>query len=172
MSHKHFTPEVKTKADIVTARYEVRRAAMLEILHLMQETYGHISLEMEQEVAAYMECTPVQVREVVTFYTLYYQKAKAKTRFNVCRTLPCMLAGADDILKHFEEKLGLKPGQSTPDGQFGLQTVECLAACEIAPMLQFNDEEYVGCLTKAKVDEMITKRCAPKDHSPVAEVQQ
>lgn len=172
MTTKHFTPEVKAKADTVTARYEVRRAAMLEILHLMQETYGHISLEIEAEVAVYMECTAIQVREVVTFYTLYYQKAKAKTRFNVCRTLPCMLAGADEIIKHFEEKLGLKPGQCTPDGQFGLQTVECLAACELAPMLQFNDEEYVGWLTKEKVNEMIAKRCAPKDHTPVAEVKQ
>lgn len=170
--NKFFTPEVTAKADKVVARYEQRRAAMLEILHLIQETYGYVSLEMEQEIAVYMECSAIQVREVVTFYTLYYQKPKAKTRFNVCRTLPCMLAGADEILKFFEEKLGLKPGQCTPDGQFGLQTVECLAACELAPMLQFNDEEYVGCLTKDKVNEMITKRCAPKDHSPVAPVKQ
>ncbi len=171
MIEKYFTSEVKAKADAVSARYEVRRAAMLEILHLMQETYGHISLEIEQAVAEYMQCSAIQVREVVTFYTLYYQKPKAKIRFNVCRTLPCMLAGGDEIIKYFDEKLGLKPGQCTKDGKFGLQTVECLAACELAPMLQFNDEEYVGWLTKEKVDEMINKQCAPKDHTPVAPVQ-
>jgi NADH-quinone oxidoreductase subunit E len=168
--NKYFTPEIKAKADTITVRYEVRRAAMLEILHLMQETYGYISLEIEQAVAEYMQVSDVAVREVVTFYTLYYQQPKAKTRFNVCRTLPCMLAGGDTILKYFEEKLGLKPGHCTKDGQFGLQTVECLGACELAPMLQFNDEEYVGWLTQEKVDAMIKSRTAPKDSVPVAPV--
>lgn len=168
--NKYFTPEIKAQADKVTARYEVRQAAMLEILHLMQEKHGYISLEIEQAVAAYIGVSPMAVREVVTFYTLYYQKPRAKTRFNVCRTLPCMLAGGDKILKHFEEKIGLKPGQCTADGQFGLQTVECLGACELAPMLQFNDEEFVGWLTPEKVDEMIANRRAPKDATPVAEV--
>jgi NADH-quinone oxidoreductase E subunit len=167
---KYFTPEVKVKADAVTARYEQRRAAMLEILHLMQETYGHISLEIEQAVAQYIGVPAIDVREVVTFYTLYYQKPKAKTRFNVCRTLPCMLAGGDEILKHLEKKLGLKPGHCTADGQFGLQTVECLGACELAPMLQFNDDQFVGWLTKDKVDEMIQSKTAPKDAAPVAPV--
>ena len=168
---KYFTPEIKVKADAITARYEVRRAAILEILHLMQETYGHISLEIEEAVAAYIGCPAIDVREVVTFYTLYYQQPRAKTRFNICRTLPCMLAGGDEILKYFEEKLGIKPGQCTKDGQFGLQTVECLGACELAPMLQFNDDAFVGWLTKEKVDEMIKTKCAPKDSSCVAEQQ-
>ena len=167
---KYFTPQIKEKADAITARYEQRRAAMLEVLHLIQAEYGHISLEMESAVAQYMGVSEVAVREVVTFYTLYYQKPKAKTRFNVCRTLPCMLAGGDEILKYFEEKLSLKPGQMTADGRFGLQTVECLGACELAPMLQFNDEEYVGWLTKEKVDEMIKSQCAPKNCSHVAAV--
>lgn len=165
-----FTSEIKAKADVILARYETKRASILEILRLLQESYGHISLETEQAVAVYLEIPAIDVREVVTFYTLFYQKAKAKTRFNVCRTLPCMLAGGDELLKHFEEKLGLKPGQMSQDGEFSLQTVECLGACEIAPMLQFNDEEFVGYLTKEKVDEMIRARCAPKGCSPVAPV--
>lgn len=168
MTDKYFTSEIKAKADTITARYEVRRAAMLEILHLMQETYGHISLEMEEAVAEYMGVPAVDVREVVTFYALYYQQPKARTRFNVCRTLPCMLAGGDEILNHFEKKLGIKPGQCTKDNQFGLQTVECLGACELAPMLQFNDDAFVGWLTKEKVDEMIKTRSAPKEAGPVA----
>lgn len=172
MLNKYFTSEIKIKADAITARYEVCRAAMLEILHLMQETYGHISLEIEQAVAEYIGCSAVAVREVVTFYTMYYQQPKAKTRFNVCRTLPCMLAGSDEILKYFEEKLGIKPGEGTKDGQFGLQTVECLGACELAPMLQFNDDAFVGRLTKEKVDAMIKTKSAPKDAAPVAAVNQ
>ncbi len=171
-TNKYFTAEIIKRADAVVARYEVRRAAMLEILHLIQEVYGYIGLDMEKEVAAYMQVSDVAIREVVTFYTLYYQKPKAKTRFNVCRTLACMLAGGDDIIKYFEEKLGLKPGQMSQDGQFGLQTVECLGACELAPMLQFNDNEFVGNLTKEKVDTMIQSKCAPKGCSPVGLVKQ
>ncbi len=167
---KIFTPEIKTKADTILSRYETKRASILEILRLLQESYGYISLEIEQAVAAYLEIPVIDVREVVTFYTLFYQKPKAKTRFNVCRTLPCMLAGGDQIIQYFEEKLGLKPGQMTADGEFGLQTVECLGACEIAPMLQFNDEEFVGYLSKEKIDEMIKGRCAPKGCSPVGPV--
>ena len=165
-----FTSEIKLKADTILARYETKRASILEILRLLQETYGHISLEMEESVAAYLEIPAIDVREVVTFYTLFYQNPKAKTRFNVCRTLPCMLAGGDEILKHFEEKLGIKAGQKWSADHFSLQTVECLGACEMAPMLQFNDEEFVGFLTKEKVDEMIKTRCAPKGCSPVKAV--
>ena len=170
--NKIFTPEIKAKADVILARYETKRASILEILRLLQDSYGYVSLEMEEAVGAYLEIPVIDVREVVTFYTLFYQKPKAKTRFNVCRTLPCMLAGGDEIIKYFEEKLGLKPGQMTADGEFSLATVECLGACEIAPMLQFNDEEFVGDLTKEKAAEMIKSRCAPKGCSPVGPVRQ
>ncbi len=165
--NKIFKPEIKAKADSILAHYETKRASILEILRLLQDNYGHISLEIEEAVAAYLEIPVIDVREVVTFYTLFYQKPKAKTRFNVCRTLPCMLAGGDEIIKFFEEKLGIKPGQMTQNGEFSLATVECLGACEIAPMLQFNDEEFVGYLTKEKVEQMIKSRCAPKDASCV-----
>ena len=170
--NKIFTPEIKQKADAILVKYETKRASILEILRLLQEAYGHISLESEEATAAYLEIPVINVREVVTFYTLFYQKPKAKTRFNVCRTLPCMLAGGDTLIQYFEEKLGLKPGQMTQDGEFSLETVECLGACEIAPMLQFNDEEFVGYLSKEKINEMIKDRCAPKGCSPVAEVKQ
>lgn len=152
---KYFTPELKAKADEVVARYETRRAPMLEILHLMQETYGYITKEIEAAVAEYLEVAAIDVREVMTFYTLYYTKPRAKTRFNVCRTLACALTGSKQIVNHMEEKLGIKCGQETPDGKYALQEVECLGACEIAPMMQVNDDEFVGFLTKEKVDKII-----------------
>jgi NADH-quinone oxidoreductase E subunit len=150
-----FTAEIRTKADDIVARYKTRRAAMLEILRLMMEQYGHITTEIEEAVADYLEVPAIDVREVVTFYTLYYTKPKAKTRFCVCRTLSCSLRGSDEIIKHLEDKLGIKPGQTTPDGKFSLETVECLGACETAPMMQLNDDEFVGNLTKEKVDEVL-----------------
>jgi NADH-quinone oxidoreductase E subunit len=149
------TTELKAKFDPIVARYTTRRASILEILRMLQEHYGHISLETELEVAEYLEIPPIDVREVMTFYTLFYDKPKAKTRFNVCRTLTCSLLGADDMIQYFEEKLGIKAGECTPDGKFGLQKVECLGACEIAPMLQLNDHEFIGNLTKEKVEGLI-----------------
>ena len=152
-----FTPEIKKKADAILARYETKRASILEILRLLQEEYGHISLKAEETVAEYLEIPAIDVREVMTFYSLFYDKPKAKTRFHICRTLSCSLRGAEEMIRHLESKLGIKAGETTPDGKFSLHKVECLGACEIAPMLQLNDSEYIGPLTKEKVEELIKK---------------
>ena len=152
MTKKYFNQDVTAKADALVAKYEQKRAALLEILHLVMETFGHITLEAEEEVAEYMGIPAIQVREVVTFYTLYYTKPRAKTRINVCRTLACSLAGADEMIHYCENKLGIKSGQTTADGKFGFQKVECLGACEIAPMMQVNDHHFIGHLTKEKIE--------------------
>lgn len=152
---KIFTPELKQKADAIVARYETRRASILEILRLIQETYGHITLEAEKEVAEYLGIPAIDVREVMTFYTLFYDKLKAKIRFHVCRTLTCSLLGGKKILKHLEEKLGVKAGEKVPRGTFSVDVVECLGACEIAPMMMVNDEKFVGNLTKEKIDQIL-----------------
>lgn len=152
-----FTEKIKTKADEVVARYETRRASILEILHLMQEEYGYISLEIEKEVADYLGLPAVDVREVVTFYTLYYTKPKAETRLNICQSLSCSLMGAEDLFRHLEDKLGVKTGEMTPDKKFCVQRVECLGACEIAPMMQLNDKGYIGHLKNETVDGVIER---------------
>lgn len=152
-----FTPEIKAKADQLVAKYETKRASLLEVLHLIQEHYGYVSVESEEAVALYLGLAPIDVHEVVTFYTLYYRQPKAKTRFNVCRTLSCALAGSREIVKHLEGKLGVKSGEKHPGGECAIQEVECLGACELAPMLQLNDDEFVGHLTKDKVDALIQK---------------
>jgi len=152
-----FTAEFKAKADALVAKYETKRASLLEVLHLVQEHAGYVSVASEEAVANYLGIAPIDVHEVVTFYTLYYREPKAKTRFNVCRTLSCSLAGSRDMVKHLEEKLGIKSGTKDAAGNCGIQEVECLGACELAPMLQLNDDEFVGNLTKAKLDELIQK---------------
>jgi len=157
MMEKFFTPEIKKQADALLSRYETKRASILEILRLLQERHGFISVEAEQVVAEYLDIPPIDVHEVITFYSLFYKKQKCKTRFHVCRTLTCSLSGAETILKHFEEHYGLKPGEETENGQFSLNTVECLGACEIAPMMQLDDTEYVGHLTREKIDELMQK---------------
>lgn len=159
---KIFTPEIKKQADAVVACYETRRASLLEILRLLMERYGHITLEMEEATARYLEIAPIDVREVMTFYSLFYQKPRAKTRFHVCRTLSCVLRGANQMVEHLEKKLNIKAGETTPDGEFSLNAVECLGACEIAPMMQLNDTEFVGPLTKEKLDEICAKAKAAR----------
>lgn len=154
---KVFTPEIKKKADNIISKYETNRAPLLEVLHLIMEHHGYITLEAEKAVAEYLGLPAIDVREVVTFYTLYYTKPRAKMRFNVCRTLSCSLMGSEKIVQHLEDKLGIKSGQVSEDGSCGIQEVECLGACEIAPMLQFNDDEFVGDLTVEKIDELIEK---------------
>lgn len=156
------TAEFKKKTDPVVARYETKRASLLEILHHVQEQYGYITLEAEKEVAEYLGIAAIDVREVMTFYTLYYDKPRAKTRFNVCRTLTCTLLGAEEIVGHLEQKLGIKAGQQSADGKYSLTKVECLGACELAPMMQLNDAEFVGCLTKQKIDDLLKNTGASK----------
>jgi NADH-quinone oxidoreductase subunit E len=94
------------------------------------------------------------VHEVVTFYTLYFQQPKGRHVVAVCHNLSCHLAGAQEILRHLEQRLGIERGETTPDGRVTLQAVECLCACEAAPMMQVNDR-YEMNLTREKVDRIV-----------------
>lgn len=152
---KIFTPELKAKADAITAKYETKRAPVLMILRLVQDHLGHISTEAEKAVAQYLGLPEVDVHEVVTFYTLFHTRPRAKTEFHVCRSLSCSLMGADRVVKCAEERLGVKRGEVTKDGAFSVDEVECLGACEMAPMLQVNDGEFYGPLTPEKMAQLI-----------------
>lgn len=158
MKTEFFSKPLQTRLDALVAKYETRRAPLLEVLRLVMEEKGHITLEDERSVAEYLGVPEISVREVMTFYTLYYTQPRAKTRFAFCRTLSCHLAGGTDLLKYLEDKLGIKAGETSKDGKWSIQTVECLGACEIAPMMQVNDREFVGPLTKEKIDEIIQKQ--------------
>ena len=149
-----FTPHNKTKADEIVATYETKQAALLPILHLAQEQNGYISSEVEEAVAAYLELPIVKVREVTSFYTLYEKKPCGKIPVRVCRNLSCSILGGKEILEYVKQKLGIDVGESTSDGRFRLDSVECLCACEIAPMMQVG-EEYHGPLTKEKIDRVL-----------------
>ena len=149
-----FTANFLQEFDKITSRYEDKRAALLPLLHLVQEKEGLISPDSEEEIAAYLGIPVVHVHEVVSFYHLFRQKLQGKCHFSVCQTTSCALRGAEEIIEHIQKRLGIKPGETTPDGKFSLGVVECLGACEIAPMMQFN-KEYIGFLNKGKVDGLI-----------------
>lgn len=140
----------------ITGRYEDKRAALLPVLHFIQEKDGLISLEAEKDIAEFLEIPVVHVHDVVSFYHLFHQKKKGKCHFSVCQTTSCALLGSEEIIEHLKQRLGINSGETTPDGKFSLSVVECLGACEIAPMMQFN-KEYKGFLNKKKIDELIDK---------------
>jgi len=135
--------------------YPDRRGALLPVLHLAQETFGgYISLEVEAYVAGLFGLPPAHVHEVVTFYTLYFREPRGRHVVAVCHNLSCHLAGAQDILRHLEARLGVRRGETTDDGRVTLQAVECLCACEAAPMMQV-DDRYEMNLTPDKVDRIL-----------------
>ena len=149
-----FTGDFLQELDKIAGRYEDKRAALLPVLHFVQEKEGLICLESEQEIARYLGIPVVHVHEVVSFYHLFHQTRKGQCHFSVCQTTSCALLGAEEIIEHLKKRLGIQSGETTSDGKFSLSVVECLGACEIAPMMQLN-KEYKGFLNKKKVDELI-----------------
>jgi NADH-quinone oxidoreductase E subunit len=146
-----FTREELAEVQRLQGLYPDKRGALLPVLHLAQDAFGYISLEVEERVAALFGLTAAHVHEVVTFYTLYFQQPKGRHVVSVCHNLSCHLLGAKTIVDHLTQRLGVEVGETTPDGRITLQSVECLCACEQAPMMQV-DDRYLGNLTPAKVD--------------------
>jgi NADH-quinone oxidoreductase subunit E len=150
------TQDLRPQMDKITSQYENKRAALLPLLHLVQEKTGVITAEIEKEIGDYLGVAYSHVHEVVSFYHLFKQKPQGKCHFSVCQTTACSLLGGEDIIDHIKKRLNLKNGETTPDGKFSLGVVECLGACELAPMMQCN-KDYVGFLNKKKIDEIIEK---------------
>jgi len=141
------------KAEVIRLQtfYPDKRGALLPVLHMAQDTFGYISLEVEEYVAGLFDLSPAHVHEVVTFYTMYFQAPKGRHVVSVCHNLSCHLAGAPRIIDHVKQRLGIEPGETTDDGRVTFVTVECLCACEAAPMMQV-DDRYEMNLTPEKVD--------------------
>jgi NADH-quinone oxidoreductase subunit E len=149
-----FSPEQLAEVRRLQGLYPDPRGALLPALHLAQEAFGHISLEVEEYVAGLFSLSPAHVHEVVTFYTLYFQVPPGRHIVAVCHNLSCHLAGAPRLLAHLRERLGVEAGETTADGRVTLLAVECLCACEHAPMAQV-DDRYEFDLTPEKVDRLL-----------------
>lgn len=149
-----FSTEQLAEVRRLQALYPDKRGALLPVLHLAQDMFGYVSLEVEEYVASLFLLSPAHVHEVVTFYTLYFQQPKGRHVVAVCHNLSCHLAGARPLLAHIEARLGIEAGQTTDDGRITLQAVECLCACEAAPMMQV-DDRYELNLTPDKVDRIL-----------------
>ena len=149
-----FSPEQLAEVRRLQSLYPDGQGALLPVLHMAQDTFGYVSLEAEEYVAGLFGLSPAHVHEVVTFYTLYFQQPKGRHVVAVCHNLSCYLAGSRDILAHVKSRLGIDVGETTGDGRVTLQSVECLCACEAAPMMQV-DDRYELNLTADKVDRVL-----------------
>ncbi|MEW6323921.1 MAG: NADH-quinone oxidoreductase subunit NuoE [Nitrospirota bacterium] len=164
-SKKGLSATARRELQELAARYPVKRTALLHGLRLVQEEAGYLTEAGMRDVADVLELTPHEVYDVATFYTMLHLRPKGEYLLQVCRTLPCALCGAESLLAHLEERLGIRDGETTPDGKFTLMTVECLAACDKAPVMQVNDDYYES-LTLERVDQLIEqwRRAPSKRH--------
>lgn len=154
-----FSSELIKKFDDVVSRYPEgkQKSALLPILHLVQAEYGWLSAPAMDKVADYLKIKDIEVYEVATFYSMYFMRPQGKYVLEVCRTGPCCLVGAEKIMDHIEQKLGVKEGDVTADGLFSWRGVECLAACGFGPVLQIGPEyTFYENLTEESVDNLIT----------------
>ena len=133
-----------------------KRSAVLSALQVAQhQNHGYVTKGLMDAIAVILEIPPVQVYEVATFYSMFETRPCGRLHISVCTNISCMLMGSDTILSHVENKLGIKMGESTPDGKFFLKKEEeCLAACAGGPMMMI-DHHYYESLTPEKVDEIL-----------------
>jgi NADH-quinone oxidoreductase subunit E len=133
-----------------------QRSAVISALHAAQhENSGYLTPRIMDAVAAYLDMAPIEVYEVATFYSMFETKPCGRHSISVCTNISCMLRGSAEIVEHIEKKLGVKTGESTPDGRFYLKREEeCLAACCGAPMMMV-DHVYHENLTPEKVDQVL-----------------
>lgn len=137
-----FSPAAQAEFEKIVTRYPVRRAAIMPTLWLAQREFGHLSLEVMEYAAELLDLTPAFVASVASFYTMFYKKPMGKSHVQVCTNLSCSLVGADRILACLKQRLGIDVGETTADGKFSLDQVECLASCGTAPMMQINDDYW------------------------------
>ena len=145
---------VMDRVDKEAAKYPSRRAAVKSALRYCQEEAGWVSNGVVTAVAEYLGLAPIEVYEVATFYDMFYTEPGGRHRIRVCTNVSCMLRGAETIVSHLKEKLGIKVGETSQDGRITLLEAECLGACGGAPMLVCGNQ-YFENLTTDKLDSLL-----------------
>jgi NADH-quinone oxidoreductase subunit E len=163
MERQHYKQDIDI-SDALMARIEElcshypedkRKSALLPVLHEVQDAHDNwLSIELQDKVAEIIRIKPIEVYEVVSFYSMYNQRPIGKFMFEFCQTSPCCLNGVEHLMDYTCNKLGVNVGQPTPDGMFEVRGVECLGACGYAPMMQLGDF-YIEHLNEQKIDQLI-----------------
>jgi NADH-quinone oxidoreductase subunit E len=145
---------LKEKFDRIIARYPLKRSAIVPLLLFAQDEIGYVSDEAIEEIAQRVGVRPIEVVEDISYYSMLHRQPIGRYNLQVCTNISCMLRGGEEIFQHCSKKLGIGHKQTTPDGMFSLEEVECLGACCGAPAMQVNYDYYEN-LTPEKVDELI-----------------
>src|SRR2546423_10965285 len=146
--------QTKQRMRNLASRYPVARSAVMPALYIAQQEEGFITQEALHAVAEAIGMTVDDVESVATFYTMYYQRPPGRKVIKVCTSISCYLRNCDALLEHLEQRLGIKRGDTTADGNYTLMTAECLASCGTAPVIQVNDE-FVENVTLEMADELV-----------------
>jgi len=149
-------PELLGRIDAIVKRYPHKRAALLPALHECQAHFGYISDETGLALAEHLELAPSHVADTVSFYSMLRTRPVGRYHVEICQTLSCALLEADHLADYLVEKLGIGFGEVTADGKFSLGKVECIGACEQAPVMLVNNELY-GHLNRKRIDEILDK---------------
>jgi NADH-quinone oxidoreductase subunit E len=149
-----FSPELAARFDHLVTIYPVKRSALVPMLLYAQDEVGYVSDAVVTEIAQRLDLLELDVRNVLSYYSMLRTKPAGKYNVQVCTNISCMLRGGYDILAHCKEKLGIGHKEATPDGMFSLEEVECIGACCWAPAMQVNYDFHDN-LTTVKVDEIL-----------------
>lgn len=168
-----WTPENEAAAQKHIAKYPEGRqqSAVMPLLDIAQrQNGGHLTIEIMEFIADYLDMAPIKVQEVATFYTMYNHKPVGKHHVQVCGTTPCWLRGSDEIISACKSKLGIGMGETSADGQFTLSEVECAGACVNAPVVAINDD-YFEDLTAESITQILEDLAAGKSVKPGPQVE-
>lgn len=153
---QHMTEEQMKDIDHWIAKYpsDQKQSAVMSTLRIVQEAHGHLTPELMDAVADYLQMAPISVYEVASFYTMYEHKPVGKHLINVCTNISCLLRDSKGVVDYLQKKLEVQLGETTSDGRFTLRSVECLGACVNAPMMQV-DKDYHENLTAESIDKVL-----------------
>jgi len=149
-----FSEQFETRFAEMLTHYPTRRSALVPTLLYAQDEVGSLNDEVIAELAQRLDLTELEVRNVISYYSMLTRKPRGKYNVQVCTNIACMLVGGEELLEHCEKKLGIGNKGTTPDGLFSLEEVECIGACSWAPAAQLNYDFHEN-LTNAKMDEIL-----------------
>jgi len=153
-----FTPENRARLEEIASHYppERRLSAVLPALYLVQEQQGHVTGNAMAHVADVIGCSRAHVEDVVSYYVMFFTRPVGRYVLQVCRTLSCALGGAERVTDLLSQRLGIRPGETDARGEFTLMEMECLGACDRAPVVMVNNEHWHECQTPEDVDALVS----------------
>jgi NADH-quinone oxidoreductase E subunit len=151
-----FNPDELAQIDKVKSKYPSQQSAIMDVLWLAQKKWGWISPEIIEYIARLLDLPASSIEGVVSFYTMYFKQPMGKYHIQVCTNISCMLLGGENIYEYIKDKLGIDNHQTTNDGKFSLEEVECMGACGESPMIAINEDYYYN-MNKEKIDKLLAE---------------